>query len=141
MFEALHELCIEFRNRGCLSFIALYVKGIKSKYLSLALAKKDEKDEKDEKGEKGEENVRCCEILLYLGVKPEKMTDDALAELVERIDALCKEKGAMRYMHTRTVGPKHPAREAIDPNARVKAALQGRPGTVEGEPVQLSDFS
>jgi hypothetical protein len=107
MFYALHDLCSEYRGRGYLSFISLYVKGIRSSYLSLALRN---------------ENAHCCEILLYLGVKPDRMTDQALEEMVARIDAFCVEMGALRYMHTRTVGVDDPVRKTIDPNARVKPA-------------------
>jgi hypothetical protein len=103
MFRALHDLCTEFRSRGCLSFITIYVKSIQSEYLTLAA---------------GGEETRWCELLLYLGVEPERMTDESLQEMVLRIDTLCAEVGALRYMHTRTVSAGE-LRKRIDPNARV----------------------
>jgi FAD/FMN-containing dehydrogenase len=115
IFEWLHDLCAELRDRKLVSYVLMYVKSIDSPYLRLAHDGGRNADQK------------FCEILLYLGVEPE-MTEKHLEELVERIDGMCVEKGAMRYMHTRTVGPSHPLRRKIDPNERALDWLAGGSG-------------
>ncbi len=100
LFRQMYDLCLEQRQQHHgLTFISFYVKAIRSEYLA-----------------RGDQKQSFCELMLYLGVDPKTMTDARLDELVSRIDDLCIEHGAFRYMHTRTV--KDPERrKRIDPNA------------------------
>lgn len=105
VFRELMELCAaERRDSGAITFISGYVKPIRSAYLSGGAA-----------------GTRHCELLLYLGVDPERMTDKVLELLVERIDDLAIEHGALRYMHSRTTADPE-RRRLVDPNARYVAA-------------------
>ncbi|HVE99719.1 MAG TPA: FAD-binding oxidoreductase [Rubrobacteraceae bacterium] len=100
IFRELYRLCLEYRNRHeALTLIALYVKALRSEYLDNLVPGK-----------------RFCELLLYLNVNTRAMTEELTESLVSRIDDLCIEHGAFRYMHTKTV--KDPQRRRlIDPNA------------------------
>lgn len=109
-FEAvareLLAVCADVRETGAIGAVALYVKPIESAYLS-----------------GGSDGVRHCEIALYVGVDPERMTSELLAKLVDRIDDVAIAHGAFRYMHTRTdAGPER--RRLLDPNAQY---TQGAP--------------
>jgi hypothetical protein len=108
LFRSLYELSLNYRERhGCLRSISIYVKAIRSAYLERATGQ-----------------AHHAEIMLYVGVDPERMSQELLEALVGEIDALCVQHGALRYMHTRTV--KDEERLArIDPNRR----LAGRPAT------------
>lgn len=100
LFHRLYGLCCEYRKQtGCFTFVTVYVKAIHSRYLAA--------------GGDG----RYSELMFYCGVKPEAMTEDVLTGLVSRMDDICIEAGALRYMHSKTV--KDPERRRkIDPNAR-----------------------
>lgn len=103
LFRELYELCEDLRARTrCFTFISFYVKGIRSRYLS-----------------GGGPPADFCELMLYLGVVPEKIAPEMDA-LVKRIDEMAAARGAFRYMHTKTVSD--PAlRAKIDPNSRYVA--------------------
>jgi FAD/FMN-containing dehydrogenase len=108
---ALDALCRRHREQsGCLTFICLYVKGIRSAYLERAC---------------GQPGRRFSEVVLYLGVDPTAMRG-ALDRLVSDIDDLCVDHGAFRYMHTKTVALGDPRRERIDPNLALAARAEGR---------------
>lgn len=111
LFRALYRLCLDERERsGAITFISLYVKAINSPYLS--------RDGSDGK---------FCELMLYIGVKPDKMTDEILEKLVEAIDDLTIEHDAFRYMHTRTTTDPI-RRQLIDPNTAHEAVEEAASG-------------
>ncbi len=84
----------------CFTFITLYVKSIRSAYLSQG----------------DPENERWVEVLFYVGVDPDIMTDTLLDRIAGAIDQACVETGSYRYMHTRT-GRDPELLASIDPNA------------------------
>jgi hypothetical protein len=101
LFRHLYALAQEYRSRHrCFTFISLYVKAISSPYLA-----------KEEPGK------RYCELMLYVGINPAKMTKPVLDELVSRMDDLCIAHGAFRYMHSKTVKDRE-RRRRIDPNCQ-----------------------
>lgn len=114
LFRGLNDICLEYRERGCVTFILIYVKSISSEYLSLAHGSRA--------------RVPFCELVLWLGLRPDAMAAN-LDEMVGRLDRFCRSKGAFRYMHTRTVPEGDPLRAEIDPNQRVLATLK----TLTGE--------
>ena len=90
---------------GCLTFISAYVKSIRSAYLSGC-----------------EPEQPFCELMFYLGVDGDRMTDIILEHLVSELDDLCIAHGAFRYMHSRTT--KDPDRlRLLDPNAYYASAF------------------
>lgn len=97
----LFALLKDYRKRtGCFSVITLYVKGIKSDYLSRARP----------------EDERWAEILFYVAINPKKMTEELLDRIATDMDDICISEGAYRYMHSRT--SRDPERlRRIDPNA------------------------
>lgn len=101
IFRQLYEICLNVRARHeALTFVSIYVKAIKSPYLKRATGE-----------------ASYAELMLYLGINPDRMTPAVLEETVEQIDDLCISHGALRYMHSRTV--KDEKRLAkIDPNRR-----------------------
>jgi len=108
MFRALYELCKEYRAKeGCFTYLSFYVKGITSAYLA-------------------PDGQRFCELVLYLGIRPENLPEELLERLVIQIDDLCIEHGGFRYMHTRT--SKTWRRAMVDPNAALHTPIkeQGR---------------
>jgi hypothetical protein len=116
--QRLFRLLKDYRERtGCFSIITLYVKGIKSDYLS--------RNRPDDE--------RWAEILFFVAIKPDKMTDELLDRIATDMDDICIEEGAYRYMHSRT--SRDPARlRRIDPNAAYfaegdVAAVSGGNGT------------
>lgn len=106
MFFNVYQAALDFKQRlGCFTFVCLYVKVFKSAYLS------------------DDPNQFYCEMNLLVGISPRGIQSDELAALVSRIDDVCIEHGALRYMHTKTV--KDAARrQKLDPNA-VRAARGG----------------
>lgn len=99
LFRDLNNLCRDFRGRhGCFTFISFYVKAIESAYLKPANG-----------------TGKFSELMLYLGMRPDKMPDSLLESFVSRIDDLCVESKALRYMHTLTVKDSE-RRNKIDPN-------------------------
>ena len=96
----LYELALDYRTRyQCFTLVALYVKGIKSDYLS-----------------RGEPDRHFSELTLYVGINLKHMTEKILSDLVSQIDDLCVEHGSYRYMHTKTVKDSE-RRSVVDPNA------------------------
>lgn len=100
LFRRLYDLAVEERrDSGGITFISVYVKAIRSAYLS-----------------KGDQTKRHCELMLYFGVNPEQMTEKVLERLVERVDDIVIDNGGFRYMHSRTsASPER--RRLLDPNA------------------------
>ncbi|HSV39047.1 MAG TPA: FAD-binding oxidoreductase [Nocardioidaceae bacterium] len=93
------DLLLDYRDRfKCMTFIALYVKGIKSAYLG-----------------HGDADALFCECLFDIGINPKGMTDEVLDAMVEELDDLCVELGVARYMHSRTTRDPE-KRRLIDPN-------------------------
>lgn len=97
----LWQLMTDYRDKyRCFTFLTLYVKSIKSPYLA--------------KGDPN--NQRWVELLFYVGIDPDLMTDSLLDKLADELDQICIDTGSHRYMHTRT--GRDPQRlAAIDPNA------------------------
>jgi hypothetical protein len=110
LFYALNEVCVNERRRTkAITFISVYVKSIRSQYLTgpqaWGLAGPRKQPE------------RFCELMLYLGVRPEQMTPDVLNRLVTAVDDICLANGAFRYLHSLT--STDPAKLArLDPNAQ-----------------------
>ncbi|MGH3433775.1 MAG: hypothetical protein ACRDQB_13160, partial [Thermocrispum sp.] len=94
------EVCAEARESGAVGAVALYVKPIRSGYLS---------------GDRPEQ--RHAELTLVLTVDPVRLTEDALAKVVDRVDDVAIAHGALRYLHTRTSADPQRRRQ-LDPNAR-----------------------
>ena len=68
----LFDLLVDYRERfHCMTFIALYVKGIRSEHLG-----------------HGHPDARFCEVLFDIGIEPEGMTEEVLDALVEELDLL-----------------------------------------------------
>ncbi|HTN87029.1 MAG TPA: FAD-dependent oxidoreductase [Sorangium sp.] len=113
LFNRLYSLFLEYRLKtGCFTFIAIYVKAIRSDYLA-----------------NGDPSKRFCELMLYCGIDPDKMTEPVLEEIVSQIDDVTIAFGAYRYMHTKTVKDEK-RRSRIDPNAvRASLALPHSAGT------------
>ena len=111
VFRELHGICTRYRDtHGCLTMISLYAIGLRSAWLAAG---------------SGE---RYCDLLLHLGVCPEKMTPARLDALVEEIDAVCIKHGAFRYQHSKT--SKDPeTRARLNANERYAPSLQRHTGT------------
>ncbi|NGO10143.1 FAD-binding oxidoreductase [Streptomyces sp. HC44] len=108
LLRELSALCLrERRASGAVTFVSVYVKAVRSEYLSGP----DNGDEASGRAPKG-----FCELMLYLGVDPQKMTGPVLRSLVSGIDELAVRHQAFRYMHSLT--SEDPAiRRKVDPNA------------------------
>lgn len=101
LVRELLDVCTEVRQgTGAIGAIALNLKPIRSAYLS-----------GDAQG------AGHCELALYLGVDPQRMTSEVLEKLVDRIDDAAIAHGALRYMHTRTSRDPQ-RRRVLDPNAQ-----------------------
>ena len=100
LFREQWELMARYRDdHGCFTFLSVYVKSIRSEYLA--------RDGQD----------RFCELMFYVGVNPEKLTEDLLDQLVDEFDDIVIKFNGYKYMHTRS--SKDPERLArIDPNLR-----------------------
>jgi len=86
-------------DHGCFSVITVYLKGIRSAYLSGGRA----------------DDERWVEVLFYIAIRPDHFDEGILDRLVAEFDAICVDTEAYRYMHSRTTGD--PAvRELIDPH-------------------------
>jgi hypothetical protein len=108
LFHQLYEICRSERQAtGAITFIAIYVKSVRSEYLS-----------------GGDPDRRHCEVLLHLGIRPERMTTAVLQRLVTRIDDATLANGGLRYLHSLT-GSDPAKREQLDPNSRYHHAPRG----------------
>lgn len=94
------NLMRDYRDRQqCFTLITLYVKGIQSEYLSGG----------------NPDDIGWVELLFYLGINPDRMSEEVLDQVVSELDDICIETGSFRYMHSRTT--KDPDRRAlVDPN-------------------------
>lgn len=107
LFRKLHEISTRYRDQhACLTSISLYVVGLKSEWLAAGTGE------------------RYCDLLLYLGVSPDKLPSGLLEELVKEIDEACIEHRAFRYMHSRTSKAAE-LRNRIDANQRHIEILAG----------------
>ena len=99
LFRRSYELMLEFRRRHrCFTFVSVYVKSIKSKYLA-----------------QGRPDDQFCELMFYCGIDEGGMDPTVLEQLVNRLDDICIDNHGFRYMHSRT--SKDPARRnRVDPN-------------------------
>jgi hypothetical protein len=121
LFHQLYDLCVKERRRsGAISSISLYVKAIRSPYLS-----------------RGDTAKRHCELMLFLGCNPERMTEAVLGRLVAAIDDLTIANDAFRYMHTRT-STDPIRRQLIDPNAAYADLGEITSEGVRAEPTALA---
>jgi FAD binding domain len=99
LFRDSLDLMVEYRQKTkCFTFISVYVKSIKSDYLS-----------------HGTEQKRFCELMFYMGINNKHMTDALLDEIVSDFDDVVIKHRGYRYMHSRTV--KDARRALVDPNA------------------------
>jgi hypothetical protein len=111
LFHDLYQLCLdERRQTGAITFISVYVKAIRSAYLSGS-----------------DTAARHCELMLYLGVDPARMTGAVSDRLVSRIDDLTIAAGAYRYLHSLT-GTDPARRAAVDPNTQYAGDTTGPDG-------------
>lgn len=113
------DLMRNYRERHqCFTLITLYVKPIRSEYLSGG--------DPDDAG--------WLELFFYLGVNSDRMSEQVLDQLVDELDDICIETGSFRYMHSRTT--KDPDRRVlIDPNTRSANHIGPvRPSTIEEVP-------
>jgi hypothetical protein len=99
LFRGLYDLCRRERDQAAsITFISVYVKAIHSDYLA-----------QDSPGR------QFCELMLFLGLDPEKMTEQRLSAFVEEMDDQTIAARGFRYMHSRTT--RDPQRRAlVDPN-------------------------
>lgn len=101
------EACGAAREAGAVGPVALYLKPIRSPYLS---------------GDR--DDVRHAEITVTATVDPATMTESVLSTVVERIDDVALAYRAFRYLHTRT--SEDPQRRRwLDPNARYGSDEEG----------------
>jgi hypothetical protein len=110
-FRRLWQMMTDYRDTyRCFTFVSLYVKSMKSPYLSQG----------------DPTNERWVEFLFYVGVDPDIMTDELLNKIADDLDQNCIDTGSYRYMHTRT--GRDPQRlAAIDPNAPYNAGESVHP--------------
>jgi len=109
IFHELYTICQRYRSEtGCFSFISIYVKAIRSQYLSQSYLGQPHRDQPGP-------IEPFCELMLYAGIKPKAMTREVLDRFVSDIDDLTIAQGAFRYMHSRTVKDTE-RRRRIDPN-------------------------
>ncbi len=100
LLAAAHRLVSEYQERlTCFAYVAFYVKAVTSPYLGRS---------------SGDDHF--FELIMYLGVDPERFDERALDGLVSDFDDLCIEHGAFRYLHTRTSTDTR--RDKLDPNAQ-----------------------
>jgi hypothetical protein len=100
LFRSLWALLDSYREEyDCFKFISVYVKSIRSDYLAR------------------DGYNRFCELMFYVGTKPDKMTAELLDEIVEKFDDIVIANNGYKYMHSRTT--KDPEKRAkVDPNLR-----------------------
>ena len=113
LFRRSYELMLEFRERyRCFTFVAAYVKNIRSSYLA----------------QDGEDD-RFCELMFYNGLDNEGMTPQVAEELVNRFDDIVIANRGFRYMHSLTsTDPER--RNRVDPNVYYSSRL-GKTVTIE----------
>ncbi len=102
------DLLREYREQHrCFSVITLYLKGIRSEYLSQG-------DPNDE---------RWVEVLFFVAINRGRLPDPLLERLVGEFDQICLDTGSYRYMHSKT--SKDPGvRTRIDPNSAYSGSGQ-----------------
>jgi FAD binding domain len=100
LFRSCWALFERYRaEHDAFKFISVYVKSIRSDYLAR------------------DGYNQFCELMFYVGTKPENMTAELMDEIVEQFDDIVIENNGYKYMHTRT--SKDPEKRAkVDPNLR-----------------------
>ncbi len=99
LVAAAHRLVSGYQERTtCFAYVAFYVKAVTSPYLGRSSG-----------------NDRFFELIMYLGVDPERFDGTILDALVSDFDDLCLDHGAFRYLHTLTSTDDRRAR--LDPNS------------------------
>ena len=107
LFREQWELMARYRDdHGCFTFLSVYVKSIRSEYLA--------RDGQD----------RFCELMFYVGIDPEKLTEDLLDQLVEEFDDIVIKFNGYKYMHTRS--SKDPGKARQDRSQPAPRATPGR---------------
>lgn len=110
LFHQLYELCLLERRRSrAITSISIYVKAVSSAYLS-----------------GGDPPDRYVEVMLYLGLRPERMTPEVLDRLVRKIDEITIAHQAVRYMHSLTSSDPT-VRAKVDPNTRYSGSSADAP--------------
>ena len=117
LFSRAYALMLEMRERfGAFTFVAVYVKNIRSPYLA-----------------QGGDDDRFCELMFYNGINNSGMTPEVTRELIERLDDIVIANRGFRYMHTLTsTDPER--RSKVDPNAYYTALLGKSPSVAEPAP-------
>lgn len=116
LFSRAYALMLELRDRfGCFTFVAAYVKSIRSPYLA-----------------QGGDDGRFCELMFYNGIDRTGMTPDVTDELINRLDDIVIANRGFRYMHSLTSRDPERLRK-LDPNAYYSARLEATP---VGEPAR-----
>jgi hypothetical protein len=111
IFRGLWEVLEGARQEhDCFTFISVYVKSIRSPYLA--------RDGVD----------RFCELMFFVGCKPERLTPEILDAVVSDFDDVVVANDAYRYMHSKTVKDAE-RRSRIDPNARHAQRREAQGGT------------
>jgi len=115
----LMDVLVRYRKEtDCFSVLTLYLKGIRSPQLAGPCADDD----------------RWAEVLFYVAIKPENMTDALLDQIVDEFDQTCVDLDAFRYMHSRTSkGPMR--RRLLDPHTRYEDGGNGT--TSPGDEITL----
>lgn len=121
LFSRCYALMLELRDRfGCFTFVAAYVKNIRSPYLA-----------------QGGDDDRFCELMFYNGIRNDGMTPEVSAELVDRLDDIVIANHGFRYMHTLTSADPE-RRRRVDPNTYYSTRFEGHVGqtTPAAEPAR-----
>lgn len=115
----LMDVLVRYRSQtNCFSVLTLYLKGIRSPQLA---------------GPRPDDD-RWAEVLFYVAIKPENMTDELLDQIVDEFDQTCVDLGALRYMHSRT--SRDPVRRRLlDPHTRYEDGGNGK--TSPGDQITL----
>jgi hypothetical protein len=114
IFHELYTICQRYRSdTGCFSFISIYVKAIRSQYLSQAYLSQPYLGQPHANQPGPVEPF--CELMLHAGIEPKAMTPEVLDRFVSEIDDLTIAQHGFRYMHSRTVKDTE-RRRRIDPN-------------------------
>ncbi|MBO0747333.1 MAG: FAD-binding oxidoreductase [Acidimicrobiaceae bacterium] len=117
LFSRSYALMLEFRERfGCFTFVAAYVKNVRSRYLA-----------------QGGDSDGFCELMFYNGIENARMTPEVSEELVDRLDDIVIANPGFRYMHSLTSADPE-RRSKVDPNAYYSSRLRNAASVEEPAP-------
>lgn len=86
VFTGMLEAALELRDReSVVTFATIHLKGVRSPRLDVT-------------------GRPWVELLMVVGLDPHWMSDDAVQRLADRVDDVCTEHGALRYLHTLSRG-------------------------------------